>query len=423
MEYQNKTDSSKASGAVEEPRVQEQTKAVGIPLIVFVLLCIIALLLRLRYSKRRIGTLALEQDREKLEPNETPLNIRFKSLIGRGSFGVVWKATLNDVIVAVKMCSVQQRDRWEKEKEVLLSIDHHPNIIKMIDSEVRQLKDEIALAIVLEFIDNGNLRTHLMEHHLNIDKALFLLKSLFDGLAFLHSRKGKAKNKKCIVHRDIKSSNILVSSFKGSVIADFGLALILDEELAPEYVEAKAGTSRYMAPEKLAGAIDFGNIYHALCLIDIYAASIVTYEIMARCNFEFDYPPGYYEALAYKLPFSDQVGLQPSYDEMKRLVVQDNFRPAIPTEWDRNTVVRQVKDIIRACWDKDPKQRKSAEQIVQEITMIFVKHESSCSCFEDVIQCTKSETSSHESKARIEINENYAKINESFTDSFRSTYL
>ena len=218
--------------------MQEQTKTVGIPLIVFVLLCIIALILRLRYSKRRIGTLALVHEREKLEPYKTPLNIRFKSLIGRGSFGVVWKATLNDVIVAVKMCSVEQRDRWEKEKEALLSIDHHPNIVQMIDSEVRQLKDEIALVIVLEFIDNDNLRTHLMEHHLNIDKALFLLKSFFDGLAFLHSRKGKKK--KCIVHRDIKSSNILVSSFKGSVIADFGLALILgEEELAPECVEAK----------------------------------------------------------------------------------------------------------------------------------------------------------------------------------------
>ena len=50
----------------------------------------------------------------------------------------------------------------------------------------------------------------------------------------------------------------------------------------------QVGTSRYMAPEKLKGVIDDGNIWESLCMIDIYAASIVTYEVMSRCYFEFD---------------------------------------------------------------------------------------------------------------------------------------
>ena len=239
--YSKIVDASKAHE--EDPRAQDQAKAIAIPLFVLVLLCIVVFILKLKYSKSKIGTVASRyQISSLMEPCENPLNIRFKSLIGRGSFGVVWKASLNDVIVAVKMCSSEQKDRWEKEKSILSSIDNHPNIVKLIESEVRRLRDEIALVIVLEFVDNGDLRTYLMKNILNVDKALFLLKSLFDGLRFLHSRKDKTnKTKNSIVHRDIKSSNILVSSAKGCVIADFGLAFTIDEDtlLLPEDAKAK----------------------------------------------------------------------------------------------------------------------------------------------------------------------------------------
>ena len=215
---------------IEDPREDDQAKAVAIPLFVFVLICIIIFIIKIKYSKRKIGTISFNNLKAKLEPSENPLNIRFKCLLGKGSFGVVWKASLNGDIVAVKMCPIEKRERWEKERDILLGLERHPNIIEMIDSEVRKLKDEIALIIIIEFVDCGDLRTFLMENHLNIDKALFFLKSLFDGLQFLHSAKDQAnKRKKRIAHRDIKSSNILVSSYKGCVIADYGLALCLNE--------------------------------------------------------------------------------------------------------------------------------------------------------------------------------------------------
>lgn len=184
----------------------------------------------MKYGKRRVATFPSVISLEELEPSEEPFNIRFKHLIGRGSFGVVWKASLDDVIIAVKMCAMESRDRWEKEKRILSALGNHPNVIKMLNSEVRRLKDEIALVILLEFVDQGDLRTYLMENQFNIDKSLFLLKSMFAGLTFLHSFKDQTGIKKTgVVHRDIKSSNILVSNRKGCVIADFGLALSHNE--------------------------------------------------------------------------------------------------------------------------------------------------------------------------------------------------
>ena len=210
--------------------MQDETKAVAIPLFIFVFICFIIFIFKLKYGKRKIRIIEPKNETIIVEQQNNPLEIRFKRLIGRGSFGVVWKASLNETIVAVKMCSVDQKDRWEKEKEVLMGIENHPNVVKMIDCEVRRLRDEIALTIVLEFVDNGSLRTYLMENQLNIEKVLLFLKSFYDGLRFLHSQNDKTnKRKKCVVHRDIKSSNILVSSLKGCVIADFGLALTFNE--------------------------------------------------------------------------------------------------------------------------------------------------------------------------------------------------
>ena len=153
----------------------------------------------------------------------------------------MWKASLDDVIVAVKMCSIEKQERWEKERDIMTEVKQHQNVMKMIGSEVRKLKEEIALLLIIEFVDHGDLRTYLTEETFHVDDALFLLKSLFDGLAFLHSDKDVfGMKKKQIAHRDIKSSNILISSTKGCVIADLGLALILEkQEHFLLHVEAK----------------------------------------------------------------------------------------------------------------------------------------------------------------------------------------
>ena len=225
----------------QRPRDSNQAKAIAFPLLGLVVICIVIFLIKLKYGKRKIGAFELPVRLGSLEPSENPLNIRFKHLVGRGSFGVVWKASLDDVMVAVKMCSVENADRWEKERRILIDVEKHPNVIEMLESEVRRLKDENALVIVFEFIDGGDLRSYLMENKLNIDKALFLLKSLFDGLRFLHSQ--KRVRKKRIVHRDIKSSNVLVSNCKGCVIADFGLALSINEGESLRIEEAKARVS------------------------------------------------------------------------------------------------------------------------------------------------------------------------------------
>lgn len=85
-----------------------------------------------------------------------------------------------------------------------------------------------------------------------------------------------------IVHRDIKSSNILVHNNGLSVyLADFGMAAALSHVLT-EKDFVQIGTMRYMAPELLEGVI--AHTREALFSVDIYAVALVMWEIISQCD-------------------------------------------------------------------------------------------------------------------------------------------
>ncbi|XP_065058156.1 activin receptor type-2B-like [Rhopilema esculentum] len=371
-------DNLKKTDTELDPRDKDGLKAIALPLFVFILICIVIAIIKSKHRRRKVGIAANEKPRT-FEPSDNPINIRFKSLIGRGSFGVVWRAILDDVSVAVKICPVEKHERWEKERGILSYEAEHPNIVKMIDSEIRKIKEETALIIILEHVDNGDLRTFLMENTLNIDKALYLLRTLLEGLAFMHSFNCSYGNmKKAIVHRDMKSSNVLISSTKGCVIADFGLALSLNfkEKLAPQDAKSKVGTSRYMAPEKLTASISRSNQWKSLCLIDVYATALVAYEIMKRCSFQCDNAEaGEYIPEDFSVPFLEIVGPHPSNDQMKKVVVDDNVRPSIPLEWYKRKAMSDVGSLIVKCWDRNPTKRLTADKMLQKVKDVYLDHE------------------------------------------------
>ncbi len=135
----------------------------------------------------------------------------------------------DEIYVAVKMCSVEKHEKWIKEKDILSEELNHPNIIKLIGSEIRKIKEETALLLIFEYLDRGDLRSHLSTNVLSVEQLLFFIQTLFSGLAFLHSWKDQTgMYKNAIAHRDMKSSNILISPERGCVIADFGLAVPLN---------------------------------------------------------------------------------------------------------------------------------------------------------------------------------------------------
>ena len=116
------------------------------------------------------------------------------------------------------------------------------------------------------------------------------------GLEYLHRKIGLPNSlapvyKPVIAHRDFKSKNILLSGDMRACIADFGLALVFEptaesdgvNEQHQKQLVGRAGTPRYMAPELLDGAMEFGRI-DAYRATDVYACALVLWELMSRCS-------------------------------------------------------------------------------------------------------------------------------------------
>ncbi|CAF5211960.1 unnamed protein product, partial [Rotaria magnacalcarata] len=148
--------------------------------------------------------------------------------------------------------------------------------------------------IILEYHDFGSLTSYLRSHKLSWSTCYSFLVSLLVAIDYLHYEDlspndyltSKRIRKPIIIHRDIKSSNILVKTNPdlSLCLCDFGVAKILPPVLTPnDFIQI--GTYRYMAPELLELAITHTS--DALCKVDMYAVGLVMWEIVTQCQ---DYP-------------------------------------------------------------------------------------------------------------------------------------
>lgn len=170
-----------------------------------------------------------------------------KRVIGDGGFGLVYRATLSDGrTVAVKKLTkdgIQGTREFEAELQTL-GHNKHGNLVELL--AFCKVGDERAL--VYEFMENGSLDTWLHERDdgprlLDWKKRVQIAKGAARGLAYLHHECNPH-----VIHRDIKSSNILLGKDFEARIADFGLARYMSPFVSHVSTEA-AGTLGYMAPE------------------------------------------------------------------------------------------------------------------------------------------------------------------------------
>ena len=126
--------------------------------------------------------------------------------------------------------------RMRKEAAILSGIDH-PRVVKLLGLSVADGK----LMLVMELVPRGSLRALLSGNAvLKWSKRLAMLRDAAVGLAFLHS--------KGIVHRDIKSSNLLVDDHLSVKVGDFGFATAKQDN----GTMTRCGTPSWTAPEVLA---------------------------------------------------------------------------------------------------------------------------------------------------------------------------
>ncbi|KAJ8564462.1 hypothetical protein K7X08_000922 [Anisodus acutangulus] len=229
--------------------------------------------------------------------------------VGQGGNGSVYKGTLpNGKVIAVKRLffnTKQWVDEFFNEVNLIHGIEHK-NLVKLLGCSIEGPES----LLVYEFVPNKSLDQYLDDKNevkiLSWEERLRIIVGTAKGLAFLH---GGSKMK--IIHRDIKSSNVLVDENFDAKIADFGLARSLAADKT-HLSTGIAGTLGYMAPEYLVK----GQLTEKA---DVYSYGVLVVEIVCgRKNFSLaDDDFGSLLQTVWKLYTTNQVtkALDPSLKE------------------------------------------------------------------------------------------------------------
>jgi len=187
--------------------------------------------------------------------------------LGRGGMGIVYKArdTVLDRIVAYKVLPANLREHPQAVKNFFREAKsaaalNHQNIVTVHDAG----EEDGNYYIAMELIKGQTIKQMLHEEdRLPMKAVVFITAQILHALAFAHGRK--------IIHRDIKSSNIMWTEDKTVKLMDFGLAKVVEEFKASQTVAS--GTPYYMSPEQTLGGI----IDHRT---DLYSLGVTIFEMV-----------------------------------------------------------------------------------------------------------------------------------------------
>ena len=210
--------------------------------------------------------------------------------IGEGGMGKVYKAedTKLKRIVALKFLSPQLLPTDEDKKRFLREAQagaalEHPNICRVYEvGEVNGLN-----FIAMAYLDGQTLKDKIKSGQLALDEALCIAMQIADALNEAHS--------KGIIHRDVKSSNVMITTKGLAVLTDFGLALNLESSSITKD-GTTLGTFAYMSPEQLKGI-------KADHRTDIWSFGVMLYEIVTgELPFKGDSPQAVIYSILHEEP-------------------------------------------------------------------------------------------------------------------------
>jgi serine/threonine protein kinase len=195
-------------------------------------------------------------------------NFKDEEKLGEGGFGGVYKGFLKEIdsFVAVKRVSRGSKQgikEYAAEVKIISRLRHR-NLVQLIG----WCHERRELLLVYEFMPHGSLDSHLFKENslLAWEVRYKIVQGLASGLLYLHE-----EWEQCVVHRDIKSSNIMLDSEFNAKLGDFGLARLVDHGKGSQ-TTVLAGTMGYMAPEcAMTGKASRES--------DVYSFGIVALEI------------------------------------------------------------------------------------------------------------------------------------------------
>ncbi|KUF82039.1 hypothetical protein AM587_10005232 [Phytophthora nicotianae] len=285
---------------------------------------------------------------DKLFPSNDPVLVTWRidydsvtlvKKIAQGAFGEVWVGHYRNDRVAVKrliqdQVSLATSEAFLREIKLMAWLEH-PKIVQFVGVAWTKLVDMLA---VIEYMDGGDLRTLLdkkspkklpwQEGGLKLQYA----RDTIDAVVYLHSLSV------VIIHRDLKSRNILLDSKKGVKLGDFGVSATKRQH----DMTAGVGTARWLAPEIARGEDKYTEA------VDVYSFGIILSELDT-----------------HQLPFGDaKTSAGAPLNDMAILqgvssgTLQVTLSPTCPSN---------LEALARSCMNLDPAQRPTAAQVAYEL--------------------------------------------------------
>lgn len=221
-------------------------------------------------------TIALSEEEQKellQESNVGPYRITRR--IGQGGMGAVYLAARGDdqfkKQVAIKlirrgMDSEFVLRRFRNERQILAGLDH-PNIARLLDGGTTE---DGRPYFVMEYIEGKRITDYADEHRLETVERLKLFLRVCSAVHYAHQN--------LVIHRDIKPSNIMVTADGTPKLLDFGIAKLLNPELAAQTIEATALAVRLMTPEYASPEQVRGE--QITTSSDVYSLGVLLYELL-----------------------------------------------------------------------------------------------------------------------------------------------
>uniref|UniRef100_A0A0V0IY73 Putative ovule protein n=1 Tax=Solanum chacoense TaxID=4108 RepID=A0A0V0IY73_SOLCH len=272
-------------------------------------------------------------------------------VLGEGGFGRVYSGVLDDGMkVAVK---VLKRDDQQGGREFLAEVEmlsrlHHRNLVKLIGICL----EERSRCLLYELIPNGSVESHLHgvdkeSSPLDWNARMKIALGAARGLAYLHEDSSPR-----VIHRDFKSSNILLEHDFTPKVSDFGLARAALDEGERHISTRVMGTFGYVAPE-------YAMTGHLLVKSDVYSYGVVLLELLTgKKPVDMSQPPGQENLVAWARPLlTSEEGLE--------LIVDHNLGPDFPFD-----DIVKVAAIASMCVQPEVSHRPFMGEVVQALKLV-----------------------------------------------------
>lgn len=251
--------------------------------------------------------------------------INFSEPLGTGSFGAVFRGTVRGTEVAVKKCRLSDDGAV---KQLRLEIRHlqrlqHSRLVSFMGCCLQPP----FVVLIMEYMPGGSLH-HLLfkrKRTLEFEQQRTMAWQIAEGISYLHNNG--------VVHRDLKTLNVILDADLNAKICDFGLTIALENSHVT--VQGLAGSPRYMAPEQFEDKVRITD------RVDIWQMGCLMMELFCGVT-----------------PFASAKGLQ----QIAAQLLVRRQAPTIPPTCDA-----RARCLIAACTRLQPQRRPPAAVLVEAL--------------------------------------------------------